>query len=95
MRQNSGTYKNRPHVIAPCMVTGIFTALQSIGTILVLSISFNLVVVLVDIATFVVNIRVMFTVNKAKSEIDQEKRNAVITIAGKEVESNIQIKSTA
>ena len=77
------------------VVTGIFTALQSIGTILVLSISFNLVVFLVDIATFVVNIRVILTVNKAKSEIDQEKRNAVISIAGQEVASNTQIKCIA
>ena len=74
------------------VVTVIFTVLESI---LVVSISFNLVIFLVDIAIFVVNIWAILTVNKAKSEIDQEKRNAVISIAGQEVASNIQIKCIA
>ena len=74
------------------VVTVIFTVLESI---LVISISFNLVIFLVDIAIFVVNIWAILTVNKVKSEIDQEKRNAVISIAGQEVASNIQIKCIA
>ena len=76
-------------------VTAIFTVLQAIGTIWALSISFDLALFLVGIAIILANIRAILTVSMAKKEIDQEKRNAVISIAGQEVASNTQIKCIA
>ena len=76
-------------------VTAIFTVLQAIGTIWALSLSFDLALFLVGIAIILANIRAILTVSMAKKEIDQEKRNAVISIAGQEVASNTQIKCIA
>ena len=77
------------------VVTGILTGLQAILIIWALSITFHLALFLVGIANAVVNIRAILTVSMAKKEIDQEKRNAVISIAGQEVASNTQIKCIA
>ena len=88
-------YKNEYLLMTWSFVTAKFTLIQVIGIIWAISISFNLVQFLVGIADIIVNIWAILTVSMAISEIHQEKRNAVISIAGKEVESNIQIKSTA
>ena len=77
------------------VVTGILTGLQAILIIWALSITFHLALFLVGIANAVVNIRAILTVSMAVKEIDQEKRNAVTSIAGQEVACNTQIKCIA
>ena len=74
------------------VVTAIST-LGFSGTIIwIISTSFSLILFLIVIAITLVNLWVIWSVSLAVTEINQEKRNAVISIAGQEVGSNPQIK---
>ena len=78
------------------VVVAIFTVLNAIGTIIwVIFTTFRLEIFLLGVAITLGNIRAIVTVSMAVTEIDQEKCNAVISIAVKEVASNSQIKYIA
>ena len=84
--------KNVCLMITWSVVTAIST-LGFSGTIIwIISTSFSVILFLIVIAITLVNLWVIWSVSLAVTEINQEKRNAVISIAGQEVGSNPQIK---
>ena len=87
--------KNERWMMAWSIIAGIGTGLFAIRTIWINFTSFVLGELLLGIAITLGNIRAIVTVCMAAMEIEQEQRNAVISISGQEVANKPQIKCIA